>query len=154
MKFERRSHLRRQKFARIRTGRARARRRFSRVSISGRSSGRVEFAVFAARLQRENEASRRRRTRPARIQRFAERTRENRRNGFVVFQAFGQRRLFRRREEAQRDFADGGFEPKLAFSTKPIPVSTSTRCASSPKASTNCARRKTRSFWSRIISGF
>ena len=37
-------------FARIGTRRTCARRRFSRVSISGRSSGRVEFAVFAARL--------------------------------------------------------------------------------------------------------
>ena len=34
----------------IRTGRTRPRRRFSGVSISGRSSGRFKFAVFAARV--------------------------------------------------------------------------------------------------------
>ena len=52
-----------------------------------------------------------------------------------------QCRLFRRREEAQRDPADGAARAAArACSTRPIPASTSTRCGSSPTASTRCAR--------------
>ena len=56
-------------------------------------------------------------------------------------EARGERRLLRRREEAQRDGPDG--DPRSAASpssTRPIPGSTSTRCGSSARASTgSCA---------------
>ena len=52
----------------------------------------------------------------------------------------GQRRLLRRREEARRNPADGAAAAEArACSTRPIPASTSTRCGSSPRASTRCA---------------
>ena len=55
----------------------------------------------------------------------------------------GQCRLLRRREEAQRDSADGGAASRGSpCSTRPIPASTSTRSRSCPKASTGCARRE------------
>ena len=43
-------------------------------------------------------------------------------------------------------------QPRLACSTRPIPGSTSTRCASSPRASTRCATPSARSWSSPIIS--
>ena len=52
-----------------------------------------------------------------------------------------QCRLLRRREEAQRNPADGAaWSRGSACSTRPIPASTSTRSRSSPRASTGCAR--------------
>ena len=42
---------------------------------------------------------------------YLERESENCRDGQEFFQSLGQRRLFRRREKAQRDFADGSSRP-------------------------------------------
>ena len=57
-------------------------------------------------------------------------------------EAAGQRGLLGRREEAQRDLPDGDARPAPGrSSTRPTPASTSTRCASSPEASTSCAAR-------------
>ena len=56
-------------------------------------------------------------------------------------QAAGQRGLLRRREEAQRDLPDGACSSRRSrSSTRPTRASTSTPCASSPRASTRCAR--------------
>ena len=53
----------------------------------------------------------------------------------------GQCRFLGRREEAQRDPADGGSASRgWRCSTRPIPASTSTRSRSWPRASTGCAR--------------
>ena len=60
---------------------------------------------------------------------------EARRDGRAMLNAVGEHRLLRRREEAQRDPADGGARADSSrFSTRPTPGSTSTRCASSPTA--------------------
>ena len=68
-------------------------------------------------------------------------------------EAPGQRRLLRRREEARGSVADGAARSRAsACSTRPIPGSTSTRCGSSPRASTRCAIPSARSSSSRIIS--
>ena len=63
-------------------------------------------------------------------------------HGRRVRDALRQRGLLRRREEAPRDAPDG--RPRAArwrSSTRPTPASTSTRCASSPRASTRCSTR-------------
>ena len=69
-------------------------------------------------------------------------------------QAAGQRGLLGRREEAQRDLPDGGARSRRSrSSTRPTPASTSTRCGSSPRASTACAAPSARCWWSRTTSG-
>ena len=68
-------------------------------------------------------------------------------------QARAQCRLLRRREEAHGDPADGAAGAVAsASSTRPIPASTSMRCASCPRASTRCARPTAPSSSSRTIS--
>ena len=62
-------------------------------------------------------------------------------------------RFFRRREEAHGNLADGAAAAaSCAFSTRRIPGSTSTRCASSRTASTRCARPSAPSSSSPITS--
>ena len=63
------------------------------------------------------------------------------RHGPDAAQPLGQRRVLRRREEAQRDPADVDARTASSrSSTRPTPVSTSTRSVSSPKASQRLRR--------------
>ena len=81
------------------------------------------------------------------LPRAGQREDEVRRHGPQAPQPLGQRGLLRRREEAQRDPADGGARADARrSSTRPTRGSTSTPCASSPTASTRCATSATR--WS------
>ena len=96
---------------------------FLRTALNALRRARGEDEIDAARLHeagaREGEAGRRQ-ARAAEAER--------------------QCRLLGRREEAQRDPPDGGARAASSrSSTRPIPASTSTRCAPSPTASTACA---------------
>ena len=110
--------------------------------------------VPAHRAQRPAQEARRARADDARVHeaRAGEGQAAQHRHGHA--EAAGQRRLLGRREEALRDPADGGLGADAVRARRDrLAASTSTRCASSPTASTRCARPSARCWSSRTISG-
>ena len=79
-----------------------------RVPVSGGDPGRVERLFPPRRVQRDPQGARRGGGRSARVRRYHGREAQAGRDGSGDAQPVGERRLLRRREEAQRDPADGG----------------------------------------------
>ena len=133
---------------------ARTRRRLPRLPVPGRDPRhQQQYAPASAGLN----AIREHRGEPELdAMDFLKLARENEpaRDGPRDAQPRRQRRFQRRREEAQRDLPDGSSSsPSLASSTRPTPVSTSTRSRSWPRASTHSAAPTARSWSSPTTSG-
>ena len=109
-------------------GRARRQGRVPRVPISAGNPRRRHHDVSAHRAQRAAPQARRGGTVVTRHDQARSRHRKEARHRFRDVAAAAQCRIFRRREEAQRDTADGAaWSQSFACSTRPIPGSISTR---------------------------
>ena len=94
------------------------------------------------------------RARPARVRRFRAREDEAARHGPRVPRPQRQRRLLRRREEAQRDPADGAARAEARDPRRDRFGARHRRAAGrGERRQPACARRTTRSCWSRTTSG-
>ena len=121
--------LRRQEHFRHGARRARRRGPVPRLPISAGNPRRRHHDVPAHRAQRAAQEARRGGAVDAGIPQEGARGRRQARHRAGDAAPRRQCRLFRRREEAQRGFADGAASSRgLACSTRPIPASTSTRC--------------------------
>ena len=128
--------------------------RLPRVPVSGRDPGRDQRLLPARGVQRAAQGARPGGGRPDRVPGHRGENAQARRHGSGDAEPLRQRRVLRRREEAQRDPADGGARAAGSrFSTRPTRGSTSTRCASWPTASTRSAGPTTRRSSSRTTSG-
>ena len=122
-----------------------ARRRLPRLPVPGRDPRRQQHLLPAHGAERAAQAPRPRAARRDGFPRPGQGEDEVRRHGPDAHEPVRERGLLRRREEAQRDPADGGARPQARHPRRDrLRLSTSTPCASSPTASTRCARRTTR----------
>ena len=116
-------------------GGARARGRLPRLPVPGRDLRRQQRLLPEGGGQRHPQASRPARAGRHRLPRPGEGEGQGRGHRRGAHQAAGERRLLRRREEAERDLPDGGARSRPWPSwTRRTPASTSTPCASSPPA--------------------
>ena len=149
----RRGPARRREHPRDGAGRARRRRRVPRLPVPARDPRRRHHDVPQGGAQRAAQGARRGRADDARVHQARQRRGRQARDSEGHAEARAQCRLLGRREEAHGDPADGAAASRAsASSTRPIPASTSTRCGSSPTASTRCARRTAPSSSSRTTS--
>ena len=111
-----------------------------RVPVPARDPGRHRHELPPQRDQREAQGRERRRRGPGPGQGVPHRAARGDgapQGAARARAALPERRLLGRREEARRDPPDGdAASPGSRFSTRPTPASTSTRCGSSPRAST------------------
>ena len=132
--------LRRRVDPRARRGRARPARPLPRLPVPARDPGRDGHELPAQRDQREAQGGERRRGRPGAgqgVPHGAARGDGAPQGAARARAALPERRVLGRREEARRDPADGDARSRGSrSSTRPTRGSTSTRCASSRRAST------------------
>ena len=112
-----------------------------RLPISGRDPRRLQRPVPAHRLNAQRRARGETELTGGEFLKLAREQADALGIDMEMMKRAGERRLFGRREEAQRDGPDGHHRSRASpSSTRPTAASTSTRCASSARASTAIMR--------------